>query len=140
MELKIEYNSIERLQEILADEELDKISLLREIESPRQEISKILAWLAFEMEMKTQIWLSQFETFKLLNSNLSGVVTQLNMGEGKTQVIIPMIVLHCIFNKKTQIPRVNLLTPLYHEAQENYFKFLSITSFKLHLLPICFNR
>ena len=39
-----------------------------------------------------------------------------------------------------QIPRVNILTPLFHEAQENYFKFLSITGFKLHLLPLCFNR
>ena len=50
--------------------------------------------------MKTQIWKPQYETFKLLNSSTPGTYTQLNMGEGKTQVIIPMMVLDQIYNKK----------------------------------------
>jgi hypothetical protein len=76
----------------------------------------------------------------LLRSNKSGVVTQLNMGEGKTQVIIPMMVLDEVFNRKQLLPRVNILTPLYHEAQDNYYKFLSITGFRLPLIPVYFNR
>ena len=62
------------------------------------------------------------------------------MGEGKTQVIIPMIVLDQIYNKKRKIPRVNILSPLFQEAQNNYFKFLSVTGFKINLIPIYFNR
>ena len=62
------------------------------------------------------------------------------MGEGKTQVIIPMMVLDEVFNRKQLLPRVNILTPLYHEAQDNYYKFLSITGFRLPLIPVYFNR
>jgi hypothetical protein len=91
--------------------------------------------------MKTQIWLSQYQTYKLLRDNKSGTVTQLNMGEGKTQVIIPMIVLNQIYSRKSsEIPRVQILSPLYQEAQKNYFKFLSITGFKINILPLYFNR
>jgi len=64
--------------------------------------------------MKTQIWPSQFETFKLLYENKSGSAIQLNMGEGKTQIIIPMIVLYEIYvNKNKYLPRVNILSTLY---------------------------
>ena len=62
------------------------------------------------------------------------------MGEGKTQVIIPMMVLDEVFNRKQLLPRVNILTPLYYEAQDNYYKFLSITGFRLPLIPVYFNR
>ena len=72
-----------------------------------------MPWLCFEGEMKTQIWASQYETYSLLKKNPSGSFTQLNMGEGKTQIIIPMIVLNEIYNKKEKIPRVNILSPLY---------------------------
>ena len=44
--------------------------------------------------MKPQIWRAQFETYQLLSQSPTGTFTQLNMGEGKTQVIIPMMVLH----------------------------------------------
>ena len=43
--------------------------------------------------MKIRIWLSQYDTYRHLRDSVSGSVSQLNMGEGKTQVIIPMIVL-----------------------------------------------
>lgn len=44
--------------------------------------------------MKLRIWKSQYETYSsLIMKNSSGSAMQLNMGEGKTQTIIPMIVL-----------------------------------------------
>lgn len=46
--------------------------------------------------MKLQIWISQYQTFLHLMGNetlKNQSVPQLNMGEGKTQIIIPMIVL-----------------------------------------------
>lgn len=60
-----------------------------------------------------------------------GPFCQLNMGEGKTQVIIPMIILNTIFNKSNTLPRINLLTSLYEEARGNMFKFLSVTGFQI---------
>ena len=59
--------------------------------------------------MKIQIWLSQYETFETLMEERKGSACQLNMGEGKTQVIIPMIILESLYGKKKRIPRVNLL-------------------------------
>lgn len=41
--------------------------------------------------------------------------SQLNMGEGKTQVIIPMFVLEAIYSQdinKKRLPRINLLSAL----------------------------
>jgi hypothetical protein len=60
-----------------------------------------------------------------------GAATQLNMGEGKTQTIIPMIILESLYGQEKCIPRVNLLTALFEESYSNYFKFLSITSFNI---------
>ena len=62
------------------------------------------------------------------------------MGEGKTQVIIPMMVLNEIYLRKRSLPRVNILSPLYREAQDNYFKFLSITGFRINIISLYFNR
>lgn len=126
---------------ILEDsDQIDKVLLKREISSPRKPIEENLPWLCFEAEMKSQIWKTQYETYRLLSSEDSGVFTQLNMGEGKTQVIIPMMVLNEIYNRKKFLPRVNILSPLYSEAQENYFKFLSITGFRINIIPLYFNR
>jgi hypothetical protein len=92
--------------------------------------------------MKIQIWASQYETYQLFRKSTSGTVSQLNMGEGKTQVIIPMLVLNYLYDKQHSklIPKVNILSSLYKEAQTNYFKFLSVTGFRISCFPIYFNR
>ena len=38
------------------------------------------------------------------------------------------------------IPRINILTALYQEALNNFYKFFSVTGFRLKLFPIYFNR
>ena len=76
--------------------------------------------------MKIQIWKSQFETFSLLYEDRQAA-TQLNMGEGKTQVIIPMIVLEVLLEKGNATPRINCLFSLYNETYCNFYKFLSAT-------------
>ncbi len=51
-----------------------------------------------------------------MNGN-SGAFCQLNMGEGKTQVIIPLMILNSIYSnaskKERYIPRINLLSSLF---------------------------
>ncbi len=50
--------------------------------------------------MKIQIWPSQMLTYNTLTKNINKKpFCKLNMGEGKTQVIIPMIILNNIFSK-----------------------------------------
>jgi hypothetical protein len=64
--------------------------------------------------MKIQIWPSQMKTYNNLMNNIERKpFCQLNMGEGKTQVIIPMMILKSVFDYKSTIPRINLLSSLY---------------------------
>ncbi len=50
-------------------------------------------WLAFEAEGRLQIRPQQYAVARHLMSN-PGAIVQLNMGEGKTRVILPMLALH----------------------------------------------
>ena len=50
-------------------------------------------WLAFEVEGQLQIRPAQHSVAQHLMAN-PGDIAQLNMGEGKTRVILPMLVLH----------------------------------------------
>lgn len=108
---------------------IDAISLMREAESPRNVVWKRPYWLCFEAENKVQLWLSQLQTYENLTS--PGDFCQLNMGEGKTQVIIPMMILDAIYEKKNYLPRINLLSSLIDEARGNFFRFLSVTGFQI---------
>lgn len=50
-------------------------------------------WLAFEVEGQLQIRPAQYHVAALLMQE-RGAITQLNMGEGKTRVILPMLAMH----------------------------------------------
>ena len=50
-------------------------------------------WLVFEVEGQLQIRPSQYQVAQQLMDS-PGAITQLNMGEGKTRVILPMLALH----------------------------------------------
>eukprot|EP00965_Chrysotila_dentata_P000285 9095-Pleurochrysis_carterae.AAC.1 len=50
-------------------------------------------WLVFEVEQRVQIRRTQHLVARFCIDN-PGAITQLNMGEGKTRVILPMLVLH----------------------------------------------
>ncbi len=50
-------------------------------------------WLVFEVEGRLQIRPQQHAIAQLLMGH-PGAIAQLNMGEGKTRVILPMLALH----------------------------------------------
>jgi hypothetical protein len=60
-------------------------------------------WLAFEVDGGIQIRPEQYEIAKEVMNN-PGAVVQLNMGLGKTRVIVPMLLLHWRYEK--QIVRI----------------------------------
>lgn len=66
------------------------------------------------------------------------------MGEGKTQVIIPLMILNAVYSKEKKseryIPRINLLSSLFEEARGNFFRFISATGFQIPCFELPFNR
>lgn len=56
-------------------------------------------WLVFEVEGQLQIRPAQYETAQHLMTH-PGAIMQLNMGEGKTRVILPMLALHWAAHKE----------------------------------------
>ena len=145
MLLTVRIDSCQRILYITStkNKTIDKVALFRECESPRQVIEQKMYWVCFEAEMKLQIWASQYQTYHtLMNEEQSGIASQLNMGEGKTQIIIPMITLQLLFGnvKRPRVPRVNLLNSLISESKFNYFRFLSATAFNVAIVEFPFDR
>eukprot|EP00798_Chlamydomonas_sp_ICE-L_P024217 gene24217-9817_t len=68
--------------------------LVQELQVTRQwSVSDFPEWLVFEVEGGLQIRPQQYAVAKRLIHE-PGAIAQLNMGEGKTRVILPMLVLH----------------------------------------------
>ena len=64
-------------------------------------------------------------------------VLQLNMGEGKTRVIVPMLILECASG--AQVFRLNVLAPLLHEMYDYLHNALSASLLprRVFTLPFC---
>lgn len=142
MSAVVELDSIKRLKFLLGSG-TDFRGIRREVLSPRKQIVEFMPWVCFEAEMRIKIWASQHQTYLDLTRSTNRSYSQLNMGEGKTQVIIPMLVLEKVYNAKPvkrRLPRINLLSSLLDESRRNYFRFFSATSFRLPCLEIPFNR
>ncbi|MDP2060814.1 MAG: DUF3638 domain-containing protein, partial [Flavobacteriaceae bacterium] len=118
-------------------QDVDLKGLLRDLTSPRDRITAHPAFVALEAEQKIQIWKSQIDTLDLMKQ--PGTVVQLNMGEGKTQVIIPLLVLRALVAEH-QTPQIVLLSSLLSEAQLNYERTLMFSGFQIPLLQRPFQR
>ena len=76
-------------------------------------------WLVFEAEGLLQIRPKQYSVALDLMQN-PGAITQLNMGEGKTRVIIPMLMLHWTRSRDSIVsfkflPVLTFLLLLFHQ-------------------------
>ena len=91
-------------------------------------VEEHLEWLVFEVEGQLQIRPIQYVIARHLIDS-PGSIGQLNMGEGKTRVILPMLVLHLA--KGDEIVRLHFLGQLLDEA----FHYLH-----LHLCASALNR
>ena len=66
------------------------------------------------------------------------MVVQLNMGEGKTRVILPMLALHWAAQEsKDEVLRLHFLPTLLHEAYDflHYHLCAGVLGRKLFILP-----
>eukprot|EP00798_Chlamydomonas_sp_ICE-L_P016735 gene16735-23007_t len=88
--------------------------LIQELQVRRQwSVADYPEWLVFEVEGGLQIRPQQYAVARRLIHE-PGAIAQLNMGEGKTRVILPMLVLHLAKGK--HVVRLNFLSTLLSEA------------------------
>ena len=92
-------------------------------------------WLVFEVENRLQIRQVQYRTAKHLMDH-SGALAQLNVGEGKTRVILPMLALHWA-DRRDHVVRVTLLPTLLNEARDHLRRSISggVLQRKVFVLP-----
>lgn len=93
-------------------------------------------WLVFEVEEGLQIRPVQYEVARKLIKD-PGCVVQLNMGEGKTRVILPMLILHWAGKGDQRLLRITALTSLINELFDFLHRHLcaSVLQRKVFLLP-----
>lgn len=89
-------NRLQLLTHLSSPSHLDKMepTLIKELQTRHVwDSEKHSKWLVFEVEGQLQIRPNQYLIAQHLLSN-PGEIAQLNMGEGKTRVILPMMALH----------------------------------------------
>ncbi|CAB9504630.1 Protein of unknown function (DUF3645) [Seminavis robusta] len=94
-----------------------------------------IEWLVFEVEQELQIRPFQYSIVKQLLEN-NHTMIQLNMGQGKTSVLVPMLLLELV-NTSQDVIRVNMLSSIIHVAKEKYKAMLqsSVQYLKIRTLP-----
>lgn len=98
---------------------------------------KHLKWLAFEVDSGLQIRPAQANVALHMIDN-PGDIVQLNMGEGKTKVILPLLLLHWATPSDSgAVVRLHFLSALIAEAYEFLHHALtgSLLGTKLFLVP-----
>jgi hypothetical protein len=95
-------------------------------------------WLAFEAEQQIQIRPYQYSIVKQLLEN-PGSCTQLNMGLGKTRVMLPMLVLELSQTTDSTV-RVTALSAIVHEAMEHMRSVLVASVQNVRVFSMPFNR
>ena len=102
--------------------------------------SKRPYWIAYEVEQRIQIRPAQYRiaTFLIERENRT---TQLNMGLGKTRVIIPMMILHFLFDVFPRpIVKIHTLFAILKETATHLSKTLSSSSLNIFSCEMPFHR
>uniref|UniRef100_A0A0G4I9W3 ubiquitinyl hydrolase 1 n=1 Tax=Chromera velia CCMP2878 TaxID=1169474 RepID=A0A0G4I9W3_9ALVE len=113
----------------------------RALESARREWDPMEypRWVAFEVDQQISIRPKQSAVACTLLREPDGIV-QLNMGEGKTRVILPMLVLE-LSAKKNNLVRCNFLSQLLGDAWRHFREALQASPvFSLLLMQLPFFR
>ena len=113
LQLCVLEDKLGRMRSLLTQGDNDMLG--REMQEVGREwdVHEFPQWLVFEVEQCIKIRAVQYKVANFLINN-PGTITQLNMGEGKTRVILPMIVL--ALSQRKHIMRLHFLSPLLGEA------------------------
>eukprot|EP00761_Pharyngomonas_kirbyi_P006952 gb/GECH01006961.1/.p1 GENE.gb/GECH01006961.1/~~gb/GECH01006961.1/.p1 ORF type:complete len:2802 (+),score=553.19 gb/GECH01006961.1/:1-8406(+) len=115
--------------------------LIKELRAERTwNVQDHRTWLAFEVESRLQIRPEQYTIAKYLIDN-PRAITQLNMGQGKTRVILPMLALYYSSQQRSNsIIRLNLLSQLLLEAKQYLHKCLYASTLGIKIFTVPFHR
>ncbi|KAG2488308.1 hypothetical protein HYH03_013158 [Edaphochlamys debaryana] len=96
-------------------------------------------WLVFEAEGRLQIRPRQYAlAAHLMDPAHAGAIAQLNMGEGKTRVLLPMLALH--WADRSRVVRLTFLSKLLGEAHEHLHATLTASLLGRKLFALPFHR
>ena len=100
-------------------------------------------WLAFEADSQLQIRPAQYALVRAVLQE-PGAIVQLNMGEGKTRVIVPMLILHWtrrdLDGQPGELVRLHLLQHLIPEAFDFLHEHLTGSVLQTKLFRLSFQR
>ncbi|GMF14764.1 unnamed protein product [Phytophthora lilii] len=141
MELCVLEDKVERLVwKAKRSGEISDAQLIDELVNVRQWSStEFPFWLAFEVEGRLQIRHEQFVIAQHLIKS-PGTVCQLNMGRGKTRVILPMLFLYFTRSRCPRVVRAHFLGPLLSEARQFMHRYLSASNACLGIFELPFHR
>ena len=140
---------LEWLSLCVLEDKLDRMALLaadantQELERELREVGREWSvkqhpqWLVFEVEQRLQIRRVQYHITQFCIDN-PGAITQLNMGEGKTRIILPMLVLH--LSQPERLVRLHFLSQLIDEAYYYLHRHLTASLMCRRLLRLPFHR
>jgi hypothetical protein len=121
-----------------------KSKVLKELQVKREwDVEEHLEWLVFEVEGRLQIRPIQYRFAAYLIRSIEtnetrGAIGQLNMGEGKTRVILPMLVLH--FARGEHVLRLCFLSQLLGDAVSHFHRHLCASVLNRRIFVLPFNR
>ena len=114
--------------------------LIEELLNKRNwDIKQYPEWLVFEVEGGIQIRPEQYTIASHLLNNPTSI-TQLNMGRGKTRVILPMMIMDLVKNRPVVLPRIMFLAALLWDTVEFLHETLTASVLNIPLFLQPFNR
>ena len=140
LELCVLEDKLRRIQSELKNS--NRSFLVRELNAVRKfDVNVHPRWLVFEAEGGIQIRPEQYVIAKHMIDS-PGKITQLNMGLGKTRVILPMLVLHFSEQRSSGpgVVRIHFLSSLIREAFGFLHQRLTASVFNIRLLEQPFTR
>ncbi|KAJ9453253.1 hypothetical protein DIPPA_05970 [Diplonema papillatum] len=114
-------------------------SIVQEFARRSWDVKKYPRWLGFEAVSRIRIRPEQASLAETLIHGSPGGIMQLNMGLGKTRVVLPIVLLH-LTQEKAQMVRVFFLTPLLREGLDFMRRTLTASLFRIPVLELPFER
>ena len=141
LELCVLATKIKFLLSFASDDLNENKAFIQELIAVREwDIHQHPYWLVFEAEQGIRIRPEQYKVAHHLIQN-SGDAVQLNMGLGKTRVILPMLILYWSFSTDIKyIPRLCVLSTLLTEGCDYFHKVLSSSVLGRRLFVLPFQR